>query len=97
LSGGSTIDWPPNPLRLPPHGNCKPSAFVYPETPHGLDIPMSTPSELLATARRKRELAQRLVQLAPGLSVADDRARVIQHARLLEEEAAKLEAKAAEV
>jgi len=65
--------------------------------PHWLVVPMSTQLELLATARRKRELAQRLVQLAPGLSVADDRAKVIQHARLLEEEAAKLEAKAAEV
>jgi len=54
-----------------------------------------TSAELLSQARGKRKLAQNLAELAPAMSFADDRVMLIQHAKRLEEEAAKLEAEAA--
>ena len=55
---------------------------------------MGMSTDVLEVARHRRDKARCLVRDAAGLALAEDRARVIQYAKFLEEEAIKLEAQA---
>jgi hypothetical protein len=55
---------------------------------------MRTSTEVLEVARHRRDKARCLARDAAGLALPEDRARVIQYAKFLEEEAIKLEAQA---
>ena len=53
---------------------------------------MHTSMDVLEVARHRRDKARCLARDAASLALAEDRARVIQYAKFLEEEAIKLEA-----
>ena len=55
---------------------------------------MGTVTDLLEVALYKRNKANRLARGAASLSLPEDRARAIQFAKFLEEEATKIEAEA---
>jgi hypothetical protein len=58
------------------------------------EVTMRTTTDVLEVARHRRDKARCLARDAAGLALAEDRARVIQYAKFLEEEAIKLEAQA---